>query len=146
MRSMPTCSSVQRPVTPNWKFHGMPQIGKPRSLWQRIRNPQSGLVGLAGVVALLCQCTGWLFTIGQKVFVRLKTRSENTSDHLEDGLRKRKVIGKLPVMLGQTVVRAEAQASRVRLQLRASWDGGECEIVTDHIIAATGYKVDLERG
>src|SRR5580704_5420430 len=25
------------------KFHGKPNIGKPRSLWQRIRHPQSGL-------------------------------------------------------------------------------------------------------
>src|SRR5580692_3796940 len=57
---------------------------------------------------------------------------------------KEKVIGKLPVLLGRTVVRAEAQGGTVRLGLRAA-DGGECEIVTDHIIAATGYKVDVER-
>jgi len=57
---------------------------------------------------------------------------------------KEKVVGKLPVLLGHTVVRAEAQGSAVRLQLR-SIDGSEREIVTDHIIAATGYKVGLER-
>ena len=125
---------------PELKFHGMPQIGKPRSLWQRIRNPQSGLG------------PGWrsrFFANAPMAFhywpksLRLKT----VRKHLGPSggwFAKEKVIGKLPVMLGQTVVRAEAQASRVRLQLRAA-DGGECEIVTDHIIAATGYKVDLER-
>jgi cation diffusion facilitator CzcD-associated flavoprotein CzcO len=122
------------------KFHGMPQIGKPRSLWQRVRNPQSGLG------------PGWrsrFFANAPMTFhywpesLRLKT----VRTHLGPSggwFAKEKVIGKLPVLLGRTVVRAEAQASTVRLQLRAA-DGSECEIVTDHIIAATGYKVDLER-
>ena len=57
---------------------------------------------------------------------------------------KEKVIGKLPVLLGHTPLRADDQGGRVRLQLRAA-DGGEREIVTDHIVAATGYKVDLGR-
>jgi thioredoxin reductase len=122
------------------KFHGMPQIGKPRSLWQRVRNPQSGLG------------PGWrsrFFANAPMAFhywpesLRLKT----VRTHLGPSggwFAKDKVIGKLPVLLGRTVVCAEAQASTVRLQLRAA-DGSECEIVTDHIIAATGYKVDLER-
>jgi hypothetical protein len=32
----------------------------------------------------------------------------------------------------------------VRLQLRAA-DGTEREVVTEHVIAATGYKVDMDR-
>jgi thioredoxin reductase len=39
---------------------------------------------------------------------------------------------------------AKIQDGTVRLQLRAA-DGTEREIQTEHIIAATGYKVDLER-
>jgi cation diffusion facilitator CzcD-associated flavoprotein CzcO len=122
------------------KFHGKPQIGKPRSLWQRVRNPQSGLG------------PGWrsrFFANAPMTFhywpesLRLKT----VRKHLGPSggwFAKEKVIGKLPVLLGRTVVRAEAQGGTVRLGLRAA-DGGECEIVTDHIIAATGYKVDVER-
>jgi len=122
------------------KFHGKPQIGKPRSLWQRVRNPQSGLG------------PGWrsrFFANAPMTFhywpesLRLKT----VRTHLGPSggwFIKDKVIGKLPVLVGRTVVRAEAQANTVRLQLRAV-DGSESEIVTGHVIAATGYKVDLER-
>jgi thioredoxin reductase len=122
------------------RFHGMPQLGKPRSIWQRIRNPQSGLG------------PGWrsrFFANAPMAFhywpesLRLKT----VRKHLGPSggwFAKEKVIGKLPVLLGHTPLRAEAQGSRVRLQLRAA-DGGEREIVTDHIVTATGYKVDLGR-
>ena len=47
-------------------------------------------------------------------------------------------------MLGYTPQSAEVQGGKVHLHLRAA-DGSEREIVTEHIIAATGYKVDLER-
>jgi len=50
----------------------------------------------------------------------------------------------VPLHLGCTPQGAEVQNGRVRLRVRAA-DGTEHEIVTDHIIAATGYKVDLER-
>ncbi len=122
------------------KFHGMPQIGKTRSLWQRVRNPQSGLG------------PGWrsrFFADAPLAFhcwpesLRLKT----VRRHLGPSggwFAKEKVIGKLPVFLGHTALHAEAQGSRVCLKLGAA-DGRECQMVTDHIIAATGYKVDLER-
>jgi thioredoxin reductase len=55
-----------------------------------------------------------------------------------------KVIGKLPLHLGCTPQGAEVQNGKVHLKVRAA-DGGEREIVTEHVIAATGYKVDLER-
>ena len=47
-------------------------------------------------------------------------------------------------LLGHTAERAEVQDGKVHLHLRAA-DGSEREVVTEHIIAATGYKVDLER-
>jgi thioredoxin reductase len=54
------------------------------------------------------------------------------------------VIGKMPLHLGCTPQGAEARNGRVHLKLRAA-GGSEQEIETGHIIAATGYKVDLER-
>ena len=50
----------------------------------------------------------------------------------------------VPCLLGCTPQRAEIQDGNVRLHLRAA-DGSEREILTEHVIAATGYKVDLER-
>ncbi len=120
------------------KFHGMPKIGKPRSLWQRVRNPQSGLG------------PGWrsrFFANSPMLFhywpesLRLKSVREHLGPS-GGWFAKDKVIGKVPLLLGQTPVRAEIQQGRVRLHLRTA-DGGEHDILTDHIIAATGYRVDL---
>jgi thioredoxin reductase len=57
---------------------------------------------------------------------------------------KDKVIGRVPLLLGYTVERAEIQDGKVHLHLRSA-DGSRREIVTDHVIAATGYRVDMER-
>jgi hypothetical protein len=54
------------------------------------------------------------------------------------------VVGKLPLHLGCTPQGAEVRNGRVHLGLQAA-DGSEREIVTEHIIAATGYRVNLER-
>jgi thioredoxin reductase len=55
-----------------------------------------------------------------------------------------KVIGKMPVHLGCTPQGAEVRNGSVHLNVQAA-DGSKREIVTEHVIAATGYKVDLER-
>ena len=43
-----------------------------------------------------------------------------------------------------TAERAKIRNGRVALHLRAD-DGTEREVVTEHVIAATGYKVDMDR-
>jgi thioredoxin reductase len=55
-----------------------------------------------------------------------------------------KVIGKVPLHLGCTPQQAKVQDGKVHLTLRVE-DGSTRELVTGHIIAATGYKVDLDR-
>ena len=55
-----------------------------------------------------------------------------------------KVVGKVPLHLGCTPQAAEVKDGRVHLSVKAT-DGSEREIVTEHIIAATGYRVNLER-
>jgi len=57
---------------------------------------------------------------------------------------KEKVIGRVPLLLGYELERADVQNSRVRLQLCAQ-DGAQSEVITEHVIAATGYKVDVGR-
>jgi thioredoxin reductase len=55
-----------------------------------------------------------------------------------------KVIGKVPMLLGRNLVNASVKGDRVHLQLESA-DGKKQEILADHVIAATGYKVDLNR-
>ena len=54
------------------------------------------------------------------------------------------MIGKVPLQLGCAPLGAEVRNGSVHLRVRAA-DGTEREILTEHIIAATGYRVDLGR-
>jgi thioredoxin reductase len=122
------------------KFHDMLPAGKPRSWWERIRRPQSGLgPGLRSR----------FFSDAPMCFHYLpeRLRLEFVRTHLGPAggwFSKEKVIGRVPLLLGYVTQRGEIRDGRVHLQLRAM-DGTERGIRADHVIAATGYKVDLER-
>jgi len=122
------------------KFHSMP-TGKPRSWWQQLRHPQSGL--------------------GPGLRSRFFANSPMAFHFLPESLRlhavrttlgpsggwfvKDKVVGRLPLHLGYTVQGASIQGSRISLRLRQVADGGERELCADHVIAATGYQVAVDR-
>jgi thioredoxin reductase len=57
---------------------------------------------------------------------------------------KERIVGKVPVLSATTPVEAAAAGGRVRLQLRSA-DGSRSDFTADHVIAATGYKIDVER-
>lgn len=121
------------------KFHNKPD-GKKRSLWQQIRNPHSGLgPGLKSR----------FYANFPNVFHSLprNTRLEIVRTHLGPSggwFVKDMVVGKVPLSLGYTPERAEMRGGKVILGLSAK-DGSKKEVSADHVIAATGYKVDLER-
>ena len=53
------------------------------------------------------------------------------------------MIGKVPLHLGCTPQGAEVQNGKVRLNVqRIGWQRSG-KILTEHVIAATGYRVDL---
>lgn len=122
------------------KFHDKPDPSKGRSLWQRVRKPPSGLG------------PGWksrFVSDAPLAFFRLpeRMRLEITKKHLGPSggwFSKEKVLGRVPIILGHTPQRAELQDGKIALRLGAV-DGGERTILADHIIAATGYKVDVGR-
>ena len=121
------------------KFHGKP-TGKPRTLWERVRNPRSGL-GPGWRSRFFSDAPGLFHYLPENLRVGIVRRALGPSG---GWFIKDKVIGKLPVHLGNIVLGAEVQDGKVRLRLRAG-EGPESELVVDHIIAATGYKVNLER-
>jgi hypothetical protein len=57
---------------------------------------------------------------------------------------KEKVLGHVPLMLGYAPQGAEVRNNKVELKLTAK-DGSQRRIITDHVIAATGYRVDISR-
>lgn len=60
------------------------------------------------------------------------------------GWPARKYVEQSPVMLGRRLRDAAWRGGRVELNL-VGGDGRESTVATDHVIAATGYKVDLRR-
>jgi thioredoxin reductase len=121
------------------KFHSQP-TGKPRSLWQQIRHPQSGLG--PGMRSRFFADAPWAFYyLPERIRIEAVRRSLGPSG---GWFIRDKVIGKVPLHLGCTPIGAEVQNGNVHLRVRAQ-DGQEREIVTGHLIAATGYKVNLER-
>jgi len=121
------------------KFHSQP-TGKPRSGWQQIRHPQSGL-GPGMRSRFFADLPMAFYYLPERLRVEAVRRTLGPSG---GWFIRDKVIGKVPLHLGCTPQRAKIQNGNVHLTVRAA-DGSEREIVTEHVIAATGYKVDLER-
>jgi thioredoxin reductase len=125
---------------PALKFHSKPTVGQRRSLWKRIRHPQSGLG--AGMRSAILSNAPYLFR-----FLPKNLRIEIVRRHLGPSgpwFTKDRVLGRVPLQLGCTPERAEVRDGKVHLHLRAS-DSTQRVLVTDHVIAATGYKVNLSR-
>jgi thioredoxin reductase len=125
--------------TKELKFHTMP-TGRPRSLWQRVRHPSSGLgPGLRS--RFFADAPGVFYYLPEQLRLELVRRTLGPSG---GWFIRDKVIGRLPVLLGCSIKSADVQDGVVVLQLRAE-DGAEREIRAEQIVAATGYKVDIER-
>ena len=122
------------------RFHTGPRAGKQRSLWQRLRHPDSGLgPGLRSR----------FFADGPALFHHLPERTRvdlvrTTLGPSAGWFVKDKVMGRVPLVLQHSVENAEIQNGKVHLHLRGA-DGSAREITSDHVIAGTGYKVDVGR-
>jgi thioredoxin reductase len=121
------------------KFHSQP-TGRPRSRWQQIRHPQSGL-GPGMRSRFFANAPLAFHYLPERFRVEAVRRTLGPSG---GWFIRDKVIGKVPLHLGCTPLGAAVRNGKVHLTV-GSADGNERKIVTEHIIAATGYKVDLGR-
>ncbi len=121
------------------KFHSQP-TGKPRSWWQQIRYPQSGL-GPGIRSRFFADAPGAFYYLPERLRLEIVRRTLGPSG---GWFIRDKVVGKLPAHLGCAPLGADVRNSQVCLSVQNA-DGSKREIVTEHLIAATGYKVDMER-
>lgn len=121
------------------KFHTKP-TGKPRSLWQRMRHPGSGL-GPGMRSRFFADFPMVFYYLPERLRVEAVRRTLGPSG---GWFAKDKVIGKVPLLLGQTLEGAQARDGRAHLQLRGT-DGSRRDVQAEHVIAATGYRVDVDR-
>jgi thioredoxin reductase len=121
------------------EFHDMPGPG-PRTLWQRMRNPSSGLG--PGWKSRFYTDAPWMFR-----YFPENLRLSIVQKHLGPAPgwpMKKRVQGKVPMLLGRNIAQAQRSNGGVRLSL-SSEDGRMEEHETDHVVAATGYRPDVRR-
>lgn len=134
------CGAQVRIVSRGQKVHFTPLAQADRPLWQQIRYPVSG--------------------IGFGLRNRFYTDAPGLFHHLPERIRhdivrtflgpaggphmRERIIGRIPLLLGYEIERAADAGGRVTLRL-AGRDGSARDITTDHVIAATGYRVDIQR-
>ncbi|MGL3107830.1 NAD(P)-binding domain-containing protein [Bradyrhizobium sp. BR 1432] len=111
-----------------------------RSLWQRIRHPRSGIG--PGLRSRMCTDAPLLFHVMPDNFRRGVVRR-----HLGPAAgwpMKDMFVGRVPVLSGHELVHASISHGSVHLELRDE-SGETARVETDHVIAATGYRVDIRR-
>jgi len=121
------------------RFHDPPDNLKP-SLIDRLRTPMTGIG------------PGWkLFWCANAPLIFRKMPQEFRFAKVKTVLGpapcwfiKEQVVGKIPLNVDVGVTEAKIQNGRVSLQLTDS-RGAQRTLMTDHVIAATGYKVDIRR-
>jgi thioredoxin reductase len=113
--------------------------GDSRNLLDRVIAPMSGLG--PGWKNLLCADAPWLFRLLPESF-RLKTVKEFLGPSGGWFIKNR--LKPVPVLLGHHLQRAQEINGRPTLTFIKK-NGDSCQLSADHIIAATGYKPDLNR-
>jgi len=121
------------------RFFSEPKPGE-RSLWQRLRHPSSGLG--PGLRSWLCETLPGLFR-----FLPGDLRLAIIARHLgpkSAWLMKARLEAGVTVALGEIVTDAQEAGGQARLTLTSA-DGTRRTHVTDHVVAATGYRPDIAR-
>lgn len=122
---------------PEVKFHGDP-TGTERSLWQRLTRPSSGLGPGLKTLFFAESPLAFHYLPGHLRLEAVQRALGPTGGYFI----KNKVVGKVPLHLGYTPEGAEVRGGKVHLSLR-SVDGTTKELVADHIVAGTGYRVNV---
>jgi thioredoxin reductase/VanZ family protein len=124
---------------PAIRFHDPPDA-KPRTFLERVRSPITGIG--AGWKLYFCAYAPWAFHHLPEQY-RL-AGVKKILGPAPGWFIKEQVVGKVPFHLGTDIADASVHNGKVHLEL-ANGDARRKTLVVDHVIAATGYKVDLRR-
>jgi cation diffusion facilitator CzcD-associated flavoprotein CzcO len=124
---------------PRLVWNGAPHQ-EPRRTAQRLRCPTTGL-GDGWRLRFYANSPGAFHRLPERMRVRAVRTALGPAGAW---WLKERVLGQLPVLTGHTVVSASADGNRVRLRVQRG-DGRVIDQTTEHLIAGTGYRVDLSR-
>jgi len=122
---------------PTINFHPEPL---PRKWYSAIRSPNTPIGGGWNL---------WFYSHAPHLFRLLpeETRQRIVSTALgpfPGWFMTKRVPGRIPILGGLHVTGAEASGKQVRLTAQAA-DGGARSLAADHVVASTGYRVDISR-
>ncbi len=123
--------------TQTLKFHEPPR--EPRPFLERVLEPRSGL-GTGWRSWLSCEMPLVFHALPERLRLRAVAR------HLGPApcwFTRDAIVGRVPLHLGATLERAEAAGSGIRITF--SQEGQRRTVEADHLVAGTGYKVDVSR-
>jgi cation diffusion facilitator CzcD-associated flavoprotein CzcO len=114
-----------------------PNPNAARSLISRLRRPEAGL-GAGWYSLAVSELPTWFHRLPLQMRDNIYRTSWGPSGAwwLKD-----RVLGKMPVLTSHTITQAKEQNGRLAVTVQGA--GAVSTFETDHIIAATGYKVDL---
>jgi FAD-dependent urate hydroxylase len=120
--------------------YNTPPNERARSFWHQLRNPPSPIG--QGWRSHFCAKLPQIF---YHLPASLRARAVKSHVHAAGGWYMRdKVEGRVPQVLGREIARADLADGRIQLEL-AGIDGERSTLTCDHVIAATGYRVDVSR-
>jgi thioredoxin reductase len=122
---------------PSIQIHGKMKL--PRSLKEKFLNPMSG-IGLGWPLVAFCYAPLLVHHMPSRFRVRSVKRILGPAG----GWFMKDRFLSVPTLVGQTVKSATISDGGVKLQI-VGRDGIERSLVTEHVIAATGYRTDLGR-
>lgn len=121
------------------RFHDPPSK-RSRSLIERFQNPQTPIG--AGWKTFLCANAPLMFRLMPEQFRLDKVR--RILGPAPGWFVKPEVVGKVPLCTGLSIKEARVQNGTVKLDVTDA-GGADQTFEADHLIAATGYRVDLRR-
>lgn len=116
------------------------RIVEPRTLWRRLRRPASP-IGLGWRSQIISDAPLLFHSLPETV--RLRT-VQGYLQPTPGWFTKEMVVGRIPTHAGLSVRGAAIRGGKVHLQL-ADRRGAEQEMAADHVVAATGYRLDARR-
>jgi hypothetical protein len=120
-------------------FHNKMQTDKARTLWQQFRSPLSGLgPGLSS--RFFANFPNVVHSLPESY------RLEKVRTFLGPAggwFSKEKILGKVPLLLGSSIETAKIVDNQVELELQSKT--GRQIVRVDHVVAATGYRADINR-
>lgn len=123
---------------PELNFHN--KQTEARSFWQQVRHPRSG-IGTGLTIRLVAEAPLAFHYLPERLRIKAVQRILGPA---AGWFCKDMVVGRVSTLLGYAPHRAEPISGGVRLHLRTA-GGMQRELTAQHIIAATGYRVRMDR-